>query len=142
MSCPSFDELPLRKDDPPFSAWGLYGPDDELGTLNLLTPDVVREAAKEIQTGVRVALDHSMNRLVKPSHNRAGLKHTIIPGKTNPTFDDAIDLNTQVSEATESCYWRRSLLIRYLPNGTDFDTLATGSRVCSTTAPRRVILTA
>jgi hypothetical protein len=103
MTRPSFDELPLRKDDPPFSAWGLYGLNDELGTLNLLTPDVVKDAAKEIQTGVRVALDHSMNRLAKPSHNRAGLKHTLIPGKINPTFDDTIELNTQVCELKK--YW-------------------------------------
>lgn len=100
MSRPSFDELPLRKDDPPFSAWGLYGDDDELGTLNILTPEVVREAAREIQVGIRVPLDHLMDRLVKPSHNRAGLQHTIIPGTKNPTFDDSIQLNTQVNGMT------------------------------------------
>jgi len=30
-----------------------YGKDDELGTLNRLTNDVVLEAAKEIKTGTR-----------------------------------------------------------------------------------------
>jgi hypothetical protein len=30
---PRFEDLPLRKDDPPFSAWGLWGDDDEIGTL-------------------------------------------------------------------------------------------------------------
>jgi hypothetical protein len=33
MNYPSFDELPLRQGDPPFSAWSLWGEDDELGTL-------------------------------------------------------------------------------------------------------------
>ena len=36
---------------------GLYGKDDELGALNMITPQVVKEAAKEIQTGERVSLD-------------------------------------------------------------------------------------
>ena len=44
---PKFNDLPLRKGDPPHSAWGLYGKDDQLGTLNRLTDDVVLRAAKE-----------------------------------------------------------------------------------------------
>ena len=51
---PDFDDLPLRKEDPERAAWGLYGGDDELGTLNRLTDARVAVAAKtEIQTGVR-----------------------------------------------------------------------------------------
>ncbi len=51
---PKFTDLPLRKGDPPHSAWGLYGKDDQLGTLNRLTDDVVLKAAKEeIQSGKR-----------------------------------------------------------------------------------------
>ena len=51
---PKFSDLPLRKGDPPHSAWGLYGKDDDLGTLNRLTDVLVLKAAKgEIQTGVR-----------------------------------------------------------------------------------------
>lgn len=50
---PPFSSLPLNKSDPPFSAWGLYGPDDQLGFLNRQTNEVVSEAAKEIKTGIR-----------------------------------------------------------------------------------------
>lgn len=51
---PKFSDLPLRKGDPHHSAWGLYGTDDELGTLNRLTDDLVLKAAREeIQTGTR-----------------------------------------------------------------------------------------
>ncbi len=51
---PAFDDLPLRKGDPKWSAWGLYGDKDELGTLNRLTDERVAAAAKsEIQTGTR-----------------------------------------------------------------------------------------
>jgi hypothetical protein len=40
-------------------AWGVFdrdGEKDELGTLNLLTPEVVASAASEISVGVSVAL--------------------------------------------------------------------------------------
>jgi len=51
---PAFDDLPLQKDAPMRSAWGLYGDKDELGTLNRLTDERVAAAAKsEIRTGVR-----------------------------------------------------------------------------------------
>lgn len=35
---PTFDELPLGKGNPPYSAWGLWGEDDSLGTLVLIHP--------------------------------------------------------------------------------------------------------
>jgi hypothetical protein len=50
---PRFSDLPLNNADPRLSAWGLYGKDDQLGTLNRLTEEVVVDAAKEIKTGVR-----------------------------------------------------------------------------------------
>ncbi len=54
---PSFQDLPLQKGDPPHSAWGLYGKNDELGTLNRLTDErVVAAARSEIQSGVRLVL--------------------------------------------------------------------------------------
>ncbi|GAB7351379.1 hypothetical protein MBLNU459_g2060t1 [Dothideomycetes sp. NU459] len=54
---PPFSDLPIDKSGPMLNAWGLYGKDDELGFLNRLTDDVVREAAKEIKTGTRVSLN-------------------------------------------------------------------------------------
>ncbi|KAI2641596.1 hypothetical protein GGS26DRAFT_9678 [Hypomontagnella submonticulosa] len=55
---PDFEDLPLRKTDPQFSAWGLYGDKDELGTLNRLTDERVASAAKnEIKTGHRISLN-------------------------------------------------------------------------------------
>lgn len=43
---PSFNELPSFHE---FSgcAWEVWGKDDELGTVNLLTADVIRRAAQE-----------------------------------------------------------------------------------------------
>jgi hypothetical protein len=51
---PAFEDLPLRKGDPHHSAWGLYGENDELGTLNRLTGERVVEAVREeVRCGVR-----------------------------------------------------------------------------------------
>ncbi|MEJ0068842.1 MAG: cyclase family protein [Pseudomonadota bacterium] len=38
-------------------AWGIWGPDDELGTLNNITPETVRASAAQIRRGVRFSLD-------------------------------------------------------------------------------------
>lgn len=43
---PTFDELPAYKNFPG-CAWGVWGPDDQLGTVNLLTDEVVKKAAEE-----------------------------------------------------------------------------------------------
>jgi len=42
---PSFDELPVEAGNPPRSAWGLFGDDDQIGTINLMTPERVALAA-------------------------------------------------------------------------------------------------
>lgn len=58
---PSLDQLPLRKGDPPNSAWGLWGdgPDSSLGALNYLTEELVsRTVREEIKTGERVGLEY------------------------------------------------------------------------------------
>lgn len=56
---PPFKDLPLDKNGPRGNAWGRWGPDDQLGTLNLLTDDIVASAAKEnIITGQRISLKY------------------------------------------------------------------------------------
>ncbi|KAK7731717.1 hypothetical protein SLS53_008661 [Cytospora paraplurivora] len=65
---PSFDDLPLREGDPHHSAWGLYGPHDELGTLNRLTDERVATAAREeIRKGTRVSLNWPLDAQGKES---------------------------------------------------------------------------
>ena len=41
---------------PPGSNWGDFGPDDQLGRLNLVTPECVRAAAREVREGLRFCL--------------------------------------------------------------------------------------
>ncbi|QCK87550.1 cyclase family protein [Phreatobacter aquaticus] len=41
---------------PPGSTWGDYGMDDQIGRLNLLTPERIRAAAREVREGLRFCL--------------------------------------------------------------------------------------
>lgn len=94
---PSFDELPLDKSGPPGNAWGLWGPDNELGMLNLLTPEVVASAAAEIRDGVRISLDWPLNKPSHPAFERQQFEHKILNKAPMIMNDDAISINTQSS---------------------------------------------
>jgi kynurenine formamidase len=48
---PTYAELVARTDAPPGTSWGLFGARDELGTLNLLTPERARASAALVRTG-------------------------------------------------------------------------------------------
>jgi hypothetical protein len=52
---PTRSELPAIEGAPKYAAW-VWGKDDFLGRLNLLTSTRVKEASKEIQTGERIPL--------------------------------------------------------------------------------------
>ncbi|KAL8725704.1 MAG: hypothetical protein Q9166_007189 [cf. Caloplaca sp. 2 TL-2023] len=96
----AFASLPLDPDGPPYNAWGRFGPNDRLGTLNLVTPSTVAVAARsEIRTGVRVSLDWPLSKPAYPSYGRDGLKHEI--RRKGPegrvVNDDVLEFNTQGS---------------------------------------------
>ena len=56
--------------------WGRWGADDELGTLNLVTGEVVREAAACVRSGRRVPLALPLK--------EDGVQTGMIPGRVNP----------------------------------------------------------
>lgn len=99
---PPFEALPLDKSGPPGNAWGLYGADDVLGALNLLTPEAVAEASKEIKTGDRVSLDWHLTKPSHPSFDRPPFEWKL-SNKTKPSQpfrhvnDDVLHFNTQCS---------------------------------------------
>lgn len=74
---PSFDSLPLRPDGPRGNAWGLFGADDQMGMLNLLTPQNTAVAAQEIKEGVRVSTDWALNSMATPCFGRSAFEHTV-----------------------------------------------------------------
>jgi hypothetical protein len=54
---PKFQDLPKIPGAPDGAAW-VWGPDDYLGRLNLLTPKRVLEASKEIKTGEIISVKY------------------------------------------------------------------------------------
>ncbi|MCQ4042363.1 cyclase family protein [Streptantibioticus rubrisoli] len=56
--------------------WGRWGTADEIGTLNLITDEVVREAARAVRTGHRVPLALPLR--------QDGVQTGAIPGRVNP----------------------------------------------------------
>lgn len=94
---PTFDELPVDKSGPPGNAWGLWGKDDELGMLNLITPEVVAAAASEIKDGFRISLDLRLDQPSHPAFDRQRFHHEILNKYPMVMNDDAIHINTQSS---------------------------------------------
>ncbi|MCX3286712.1 cyclase family protein [Streptomyces sp. NEAU-H22] len=56
--------------------WGRWGSDDEIGTLNLITDEVVRQAAATVRTGHRVPLALPLQ--------QDGVQTGMIPGRVDP----------------------------------------------------------
>ncbi|RRQ77095.1 cyclase [Streptomyces griseofuscus] len=56
--------------------WGRWGAEDEIGTLNLITDEVVRGAVAEVRTGRRIPLALPL------THD--GVQTGVIPGRVNP----------------------------------------------------------
>ena len=54
---PSYSELPPVGPDDEHSSWQLFGPDDEFGCLNFITPEKVVMAAREVDIGQVVNLN-------------------------------------------------------------------------------------
>jgi len=92
-----FEDLPLDKNGPFGNAWGRFGERDELGTLNLLTPETVKEASKEIKEGVRVSLDWDLDKPSHPFFGRQIFYHHIHSKAPRTVNDDILLFNTQCS---------------------------------------------
>lgn len=109
-----FDALPFDPKGPRGNAWGRFGPKDELGTLNFLTPEVIVEAAREIRTGVRISLDWPLSMPSYPSFNRDPFKQQIILRHPNCIYDDILSFNSQGSTQWDGFRHYGELIITYL----------------------------
>ncbi|MCH8814781.1 MAG: cyclase family protein [Chloroflexi bacterium] len=87
---PSFADLPVKPDAPPNSAWGLFGDHDQLGTLNLLTPERIAAAATLVRKGAVFPLNLRIDCPEPPLYGRGAPRHTII-GEGGNSRDDYID---------------------------------------------------
>jgi kynurenine formamidase len=76
---PDFDALPVRKDLPAESSWGVFGERYALGCLNFLTPEGVVEAARLVETGKVFRLDAKIGFAKPPLFGRATVSHKVLP---------------------------------------------------------------
>ncbi|RAK91929.1 hypothetical protein BO79DRAFT_278626 [Aspergillus costaricaensis CBS 115574] len=93
---PSRKDLPHIPGAPKDAAW-VWGENDQIGRLNLLTPTRVKDAASsEIKTGQMIRLDLPLGVPNPPAFGRAGFVHKIKPLQENLIYDDLYEsLNTQ-----------------------------------------------
>ncbi|KPI35791.1 uncharacterized protein AB675_11100 [Cyphellophora attinorum] len=106
---PAFKDLPLTRPGPRGNAWSLWGPDDQLGSLNHLTPSTVAHAARtQILTGERVSLNWTLQGATFPrfQHPRKNLEiraENKFKARGVHAFDDEWAFNTQCSSQWDGC---------------------------------------
>ncbi|HJS87433.1 MAG TPA: cyclase family protein [Acetobacteraceae bacterium] len=75
---------------PEGSTWSDWGPDDERGRLNLLTPEVVLRGIAEVRAGktfcLSLPLDYPGGNVVNPRRHPPELRPTVRNGKPNMTY--------------------------------------------------------
>lgn len=74
---PRYDELPVRDGAPARSSWGVFGDDDQVGTINLLGPAEVLGAARLVRRGTVFSLNWDLELPDPPLSGRRALTHTI-----------------------------------------------------------------
>jgi kynurenine formamidase len=87
---PRYDELPAIPSSGARHSWGVFGDNDELGTLNLLDDQTVLAAMSEVQSGERISLSLEMAALDPPLYGRNALQHTYSQTGRN-IWDDRLD---------------------------------------------------
>lgn len=106
------DEASASADKRVYSAWGVWdkfrkdGKKDIYGTLNLLTPEVVKAACSEAKEGIHVSLNWPIGAIKTPGFFRKGLVHKVMSFVDTPLtchgYDDEIEFNTQCSSQWDS----------------------------------------
>ncbi len=96
MKIPTFEELPIRKNLPADSSWGVFGDNDALGCLNFLTAEGVVEAAKLVKSGKVFRLDAKVGFATPPLFGRMAPEHRVSP-LAPMANDDILHINTQES---------------------------------------------
>jgi kynurenine formamidase len=98
----SADVTPRWRNRPAGSTWGDFGADDQLGRLNLLTPEKVRQGIAEVKDGLSFCLSLPLNypgeAKLNPRRKPPQLKPTSLKGKPflNVALQELDPRNTDV----------------------------------------------
>jgi len=66
--------------------WGRWGAGDELGTMNLVTAQKVREAVALVRRGITVSLSHNPMPDEAPDNPATAFKHTMGASRRTDTY--------------------------------------------------------
>jgi kynurenine formamidase len=107
-----------------FRNWGRWGPDDEIGTLNYITPEKVVEAAGLVRQGkvISLCLPFDENGCQNGSFNRYNPLHQMVA-----TGTDHVAGNQRVGGFEQGPYgfgFADDLITMYLQTGTQWDGLS------------------
>ncbi|CAF3462108.1 unnamed protein product [Fusarium graminearum] len=119
-SVPDYDDLPQVEGMPKGCTWGLFDQDgkkDMVGTLNFLTPEVVRNAALGVKDGISISLNWPLNAMTKlnvpgravPEHKVLYIPESLagLPFEQGKSWDDEVSFNTQCSSQWDSlCHFQ------------------------------------
>lgn len=123
---------PRWKQRPPGSNWGDFGPDDQRGRLNLLTPEQVRKGIAEVREGIpfclSLPLDLPGGNLLNPRRFPPVLRPTMRNGKPNLNYRMADD-DPSVSDVMND-----AAVILHTQYSTQWDSLCHVGQLFTTTA--------
>ena len=119
---PPTDSAPRWKNRPPGSTWGDFGPDDQLGRLNLLTPEKVRQGVAEVREGrtfcLSLPLDLPGGNVLNPRRHPPVVRPTLRNGRPNMNYRMGSDNPLYTDVVSDD------LVVMHLQYSTQWDSLA------------------
>jgi kynurenine formamidase len=140
---PRYDELPAAGRGGR-CGWGLFGPDDCLGLLNMQTPESVLTAVGLVRKGLVFPLDAALSAVDPPLDADRGLPRHRLLHREGPGLEDLDDVYDNFYPQTSS-QWDSLAHVAYAPgvfyNGATDDDVLTGRRNTIDHWARRGIVT-
>lgn len=87
---PAYDDLPLIEGLDVRHAWDVFGRDDVLGSINLVTPERIARAAAGVITGELIPLDLPLDVPDPPLFGRRSYEHHVV-ALNRHEYDDHLD---------------------------------------------------
>jgi kynurenine formamidase len=113
---------PRWKNRPTGSNWGDFGPDDQAGRMNLLTPEKVKQGIAEAREGITfclsLPLDYPGLNVLNPRRHPPLLRPTLRNGRPNMNYRLAVDNKDQTDVISDD------LAVLHLQYSTQWDSLA------------------
>jgi kynurenine formamidase len=91
VQIPNYAQLLQREDAPAGSAWGVFGADDRIGTLNFIGPEQVIGAVKTVSNGRVFPLNLTLDAPDPGLFHRSPPHRTIVPSTNGTILDDYLD---------------------------------------------------